>query len=77
MQKIDWRRKLTSRKFWVALAGIVSGLILIFGGEEEKAKTAYGVILEAFSILGYMLAESKADAAWGYTEEGSDDENAK
>lgn len=77
MQKIDWRRKLTSRKFWVALAGIVSGLILIFGGEEEKAKTAYGVILEAFSILGYMLAESKADAAWGYAEEGSDDENAK
>ena len=77
MQKIDWRRKLTSRKFWVALAGIVSGLILIFGGEEEKAKTAYGVILEAFSILGYMLAESKADAAWVSVDEDSDDENAK
>ena len=67
--KIDWRRKLTSRKFWVALAGIVSGLILIFGGEEETAKTAYGVILEAFSILGSMLAESKADAAWSGVDE--------
>lgn len=77
MQKIDWRRKLTSRKFWVALAGIVSGLILIFGGEEEKAKTAYGVILEAFSILGYMLAESKADAAWGYADNDKDDTDAE
>ena len=30
--KIDWKRKLTSRKLWVAVAGFVAGLILAFGG---------------------------------------------
>ena len=25
--KIDWRRKLTSRKLWIALAGFIAGLI--------------------------------------------------
>ena len=36
--KIDWRRKLTRRKLWVALAGFVSGLILAFGGGESTAR---------------------------------------
>ena len=31
--KIDWRRKLTSRKLWVATAGFIAGLIVAFGGE--------------------------------------------
>ncbi len=30
--EIDWKRKLTSRKFWVALAGFVAGLIVAYGG---------------------------------------------
>ena len=34
--KIDWKRILTSRKLWVAVAGFVAGLIIIFGGNQEK-----------------------------------------
>lgn len=62
---IDWKRKLTSRKLWVALAGLVSGLILAFGGEESTAETVSGVILQAASVLGYLLAEGLADSANG------------
>ena len=32
MKKIDWVRKLTSRKLWVALAAFISSLIIAFGG---------------------------------------------
>ena len=32
MNKIDWKRKLTSRKFWMAIAGFVSMLVVAFGG---------------------------------------------
>lgn len=62
MTKTDIIRKLTSRKLWVAVAGLVSGLILAFGGTESDAATVSGVILQAASVLGYLLAEGLADA---------------
>ena len=60
---IDWKRKLTSRKLWMALAAFVSGLILAFGGEESTAATVSGVILQGAAVLGYLLAEGLTDAA--------------
>lgn len=35
---IDWKKKLSSRKLWVAIAGFVSGCILTFGGSAEIAE---------------------------------------
>ena len=61
--KIDWKRKLTSRKLWVAVAGFVSGLILAFGGSENTAQMVTGVIMQGASVLGYLLAEGLTDAA--------------
>lgn len=61
--KIDWKRKLTSRKLWVAVAGFVSGLILAFGGAENTAQMVTGVIMQGASVLGYLLTEGLTDAA--------------
>lgn len=63
MNKIDWKRKLTSRKLWMAVAGFVSGLILAFGGQESTAATVSGVILQGAAVIGYLLAEGLTDAA--------------
>lgn len=63
MSKQDIIRKLTSRKLWVAIAGLISGLILAFGGEEGTAATVSGVVLQVASVIGYLLAEGLADAA--------------
>lgn len=60
--KIDWARKLSSRKLWVAIAGFVSGLIMVFGGTETMASTISGVILQGAAVLGYLLAEGLADS---------------
>lgn len=60
--KIDWKRKLTSRKLWVAVAGLVAGLIAAFGGAAETAETVSGLILTAASVVGYLLAEGLSDA---------------
>lgn len=60
---MDWKRKLTSRKLWIAIAGFVSGLILAFGGSEAVAETVSGCILSGASVIGYLLAEGLADAA--------------
>lgn len=56
-------RKLTSRKFWVAIAAFVSGLIVAFDGTAETAETVSGLIMSGATALGYLLAEGLADAA--------------
>ena len=63
IMKIDWVRKLTSRKLWIAIAGFISGLIIAFGGNESTASTVSGCILQGAAVLGYLLAEGLADAA--------------
>lgn len=60
---MNWKKKLTSRKLWLAVAAFVSGLIVAFGGEESTANTVAGVILQGAAVLGYLLAEGLADAA--------------
>jgi len=61
--KIDWKRKLTSRKLWLAVAGFVTGIILAFNGSAEAAETVSGVIMSGASVVSYILAEGFTDAA--------------
>lgn len=61
--KIDWRRKLTSRKLWLALAGFIAGLIVMFGGTQEDADKISGSILSGAAVVGYILGEGIADSA--------------
>lgn len=62
MNKETIIRKLTSRKLWVAIAGFVSGMIVAMDGDAATAETISGLILQAASVLGYLLAEGLADA---------------
>lgn len=62
MNKETIIRKLTSRKLWVAIAGFVSGLIVAFDGDAAVAETVSGLILQAASVVGYLVAEGLADA---------------
>ena len=59
--KIEWKRKLTSRKLWVSLAGFVAGLIVIFGGTQETADKITGAIMSGAAVVGYVLGEGLAD----------------
>lgn len=65
---MDWKRKLTSRKLWVATAGFVAGLVVIFGGTQESADKITGSILSGAAVVGYVLGEGLTDAANGTTE---------
>lgn len=69
MKKENIIRKLTSRKFWVAVAGFVSGLIIALDGDAETAETISGLILQGASVLGYLVAEGLTDAANTSTKE--------
>lgn len=60
---IDWKRKLTSRKFWLAVIGLVSGLLLAFKVDAETVETVSGCIMSAASVIAYIIGEGMADAA--------------
>lgn len=61
--KIDWKRKLTSRKLWVSVAGFAAGMVVIFGGQQETADKISGAILSGAAVVGYVLGEGLADGA--------------
>lgn len=61
--KIDWKQKLTSRKLWLAVAGLVTGLILAFDGSAETAETVAGCIMSGASVIAYVVGEGLTDAA--------------
>lgn len=62
MKGIDWKSKLTSRKFWVAVAGLVTGIMVAFGTDAETVETVSGVIMSAASVVAYIIGEGLADA---------------
>lgn len=63
MNKVDWKSKLTSRKFWMALVGLVTGLLGYFKVDADKIEQIGGLILTAASIVAYIIGEGLADAA--------------
>jgi hypothetical protein len=63
MSGIDWKRKLTSRKFWLAVVGLVSGLLMAFKFDADTVETISGVIMSAASVIAYIIGEGMTDAA--------------
>lgn len=67
MNKIDWKRKLTSRKLWVSVAGFAAGLIVAFGGGDDTANTVSGCIMSGAAVIAYTVGEGLSDAAGAAT----------
>lgn len=56
-------RKLSSRKLWVALVGVVVGLAAAFGIEGSEYTEIAGIVTAAASVVSYIIGESRVDAA--------------
>jgi hypothetical protein len=63
MNKEDWIRKLTSRKFWLAVAGLVVGALNFLKNPTTDAETITSLILALGSVIAYVIAEGLVDAA--------------
>lgn len=65
--KINWKQKLTSRKLWLAIVGVVIGAAMAFGVEgtaiEEMVSRVAGAVTIMGSIFKYLDGESAVDAA--------------
>ena len=63
MTKHDIIRKLTSRKFWIAVVGFITPLLLAFGVAESDVAQVTAIITAGADVVIYLLAEGMADAA--------------
>lgn len=61
--KIDWMRKLTSRKLWVAIASLVSNIIIVCGGTESETVQVTALIMAGATVIGYIFGEGLVDSA--------------
>ena len=56
------KSKLSSRKLWAAVAGVVMGLAMVFGLEEDLITTVAGSVVSLASIVSYIVTEGIVDA---------------
>ena len=63
MDKIDWKRKFSSRKFYVCVAAFVVCVLKAFGFSESVIAEVVSIIMAAGSCVAYIIAEGWIDAA--------------
>lgn len=59
----EFLRKITSRKFLAAVAGVATGLAMVFGVDETAISTVAGAVTTVASVVSYILSEGMIDAA--------------
>lgn len=69
MFKIDWKRKLTSRKLWLALVGMIASYCVLFGATQEQTTKITALITSTATVVGYLVGEGLTD--YGYAKEES------
>lgn len=63
MKKIDWARKLTSRKFWAAIVGFVTPLMAMLRVSDDTAVQVVAIIMAGGTLIAYIIGEGLTDAA--------------
>ena len=59
---IDWKKKLTSRKFWMAVVAFITPLLLAFGIAENDVTQIVAIIMAGADVVAYIIAEGMVDA---------------
>ena len=65
---IDWKSKLTSRKFWLAVIGFVAPLLIAFGFTDNQATEVASIIMTGANMIAYIIGEGMVDSSRIQTE---------
>lgn len=55
-------RKLSSRKLWMAIAGVATGIAMALGADANDVSTISGAVTALVSVVAYIAVEGKVDA---------------
>ena len=61
--KINWKQKLTSRKFWAALITFITSILIAFGVSDLTIEQVVAVISAGSVMIAYIIGEGLVDAA--------------
>lgn len=56
-------RKLASRKLWLAIAGVATGIAIALGAKATDISQISGAVTAIISLTIYIITEGKIDAA--------------
>jgi hypothetical protein len=59
---MDLKRKLTSRKFWLALVGFITPILVMYKVPQETIAQVTSIIMAGATLIAYILAEGFTDA---------------
>ena len=62
-ESIDWKKKLTSRKFWAAVCALATNIIMAFGGTEDTTVKMTALIMAGATVIAYIIGEGLVDAS--------------
>ncbi|MBO6253247.1 MAG: hypothetical protein J6O49_06285 [Bacteroidaceae bacterium] len=62
MNKIDWKKKLTSRKFWAAVVGFISPTMIAAGASDNQVTQVAAIIMAGATLIAYIIGEGLVDA---------------
>lgn len=62
MNKEDFIRKISSRKFWVALVSFITALLVAFNVDAGSIEQITSIIMSFASLIAYVIAEGLVDA---------------
>ena len=60
--KVDWKQKLTSRKFWAAVLGFITPILIVFNVPDLTIEQVSVIIMSGATLIAYIIGEGLVDA---------------
>ena len=61
--EINWKQKLTSRKFWAAIIGFATAVMVVFGVSDLTIEQVVALIAAVSTLIAYIIGEGMVDSA--------------
>lgn len=58
-----WKDKLTSRKFWAAVVGVIISIMVLCGVDTDTQQKTIAIVTASATLIAYIVGEGLTDKA--------------
>lgn len=62
LDKINWKQKLSSRKFWLAIINLITNILIAVNVPENEIAQISAIILAGGGLIAYIFTEGWVDS---------------